>query len=98
MMIERIVAGVELAAYKPAVKRQITAVKDLVPAFGPNNILRRFTPKSFRIVDGTLECFLIRIGHVALLFAWIGIFDSYDRVGGEGEIGGRSGIYRTLSP
>jgi hypothetical protein len=67
MVIESIVAGVELAADEPAVKRRIAVIQDLVPGFDPYQILRGLCPEAIGIIYGSTQRCFVCIGHAWLL-------------------------------
>jgi hypothetical protein len=53
MAVERVVAGVHLAAREPAIERRPRIVEDAVPAARPGQLLRRLGPEALGIVQRT---------------------------------------------
>src|SRR4030095_1851562 len=66
MAVQRIVAGVELAAGEPAVERRLAVVEHLVPAPGPVDRLGLLGPEALGVAERTLmKCAVcVADGHV----------------------------------
>ena len=60
VQVERVIAGVYLAADEPAIKGLTAGVEYLVPTFVPVNRFRDFTPKTGRIREGPIKSSLQR--------------------------------------
>src|SRR5690625_4227141 len=65
MAVQRIVAGVEPSAAKPAIVRRITVVQHPVPTPLPLDRLRRLAPEAFRIAQRT-RMHLVEQAHVSV--------------------------------
>src|SRR5262249_59849453 len=61
--VERVVAGVEPAAGKPAIKRRAGFVQDAIPALLPADCLSRFSPEAVAFLKRAAICLFVRWGH-----------------------------------
>ena len=73
MAIERVVAGVDLAALKPAIERGVVIVQDALRGFIPGDIFRQFTPERYKIAIGRFIDGIKTIIHGSTYALWYGI-------------------------
>ena len=62
--VDRVVAGVDLGAREPAVKRRPAVVEHPIPAAVPGNGLGRLSPEPLGVAEGTLEDGVESAAHV----------------------------------